>query len=66
MENWVSVFKSKDENKIKLIQMNLENANIQSVIFNKVDHIYPFLGSAELKVSAELADKAIEIIKDLN
>jgi hypothetical protein len=66
MENWISVFKSNDENKVRLIQLNLENVNIQSVVFNKVDHLYPFLGNAEIKVPAESADKASEIIKELN
>lgn len=66
MENWISVFKSNDENKVRLIQLNLENANIQSVVFNKVDHLYPFLGNAEIKVPAESANMAFEIIKELN
>jgi hypothetical protein len=66
MENWVSVYISKDRIRAELIKNELISNDINAVILNKVDASYPVLGTVQINVPENQAELAYKCIDDLN
>jgi hypothetical protein len=62
-KDWVKIFNSTDEVKVQLMRTLLEANEINSVILNKRDSLFPF-GQVELHVSLEDEDTALALINN--
>lgn len=66
MENWASVYISKDRIRAELLKNELIANGINAVILNKVDASYPVLGTVQINVPENQADSANKLIEELN
>ena len=64
MGQWVTVFNEKVRSRAELLKNELENNQVAAVIFDKVDHVYPVLGTVEIKVRESQKERAEFIIKE--
>ncbi len=64
MSNWQTVFKTTNPHQAEIVKAVLADNQIQSVVVNKKDSSYTFLGSIELRVDGDQVMKAIRIIEE--
>lgn len=62
--NWITVFNEKSRMRAELLKNELEKNNIEVVLLDKVDHVYPVIGEVEIKVLESHLEQAEHIIKD--
>ena len=62
--NWITVFNEKSRMLAELLKNELEKNNIEVVLLDKVDHVYPVIGEVEIKVLESHLVQAEQIIKD--
>ena len=62
VENWIKVFESAEEYKSALIVELLKNYDLHPVMYDRRDDEF-MIGSAEVFVAPEEAERAAEIIK---
>lgn len=60
---WITVYLTKDEVSLRIIQLKLENEGIPVMIFDQRDSSYNAFGDMYIQVQTELKDKALEIIE---
>ncbi len=63
---WISVLKTKNAQEAQICKMLLIENQIDAVIFDKKDSIYPILGELDVKVLQKDLNRAISIINTLN
>ncbi len=63
-KGWVKIFQTTELHKIELHKAMLEEHEITSVIFNKIDSSYLSFGEMELYVQQEDAIKALHLIQN--
>jgi hypothetical protein len=63
-KGWVKVYQTTEIHKIELIKALLEENDIQSVSFNKLDSSYLAFGEIELYVKQEDAIQALHLINN--
>lgn len=66
MNNWVSVFVSKDRIRAELIKNELINHGINAVILDKIDGNYPMVGTAAVNVPETQEEEARKYIDESN
>jgi len=64
-KDWVCVFQTGQNFQAEIAKEILENEEIQCVILNEHDSIFPSIGDIEVMVHKEFAEKATELLKDL-
>ena len=62
--DWILVFKSEEIFKAELLKNELDNQEINSVLVNRKDTMYPLFGQANLYVETRNADIARIIIEN--
>ncbi len=63
---WVTVLKTKNAQKAEIFKISLLENQINAVIFDKKDSLYPILGDLEIKVLQKDYTLAQTIINNLN
>ncbi len=63
--DWTVVFQSNNKVRANQIKLELEAENIDAVIVDKVDSLYPMIGVAKVLVSNSDFSKAMSIIEGL-
>ncbi|MFC3813092.1 hypothetical protein [Lacihabitans lacunae] len=58
MSNWTSVYKGKNIFRANVLKNELAEKGIESIVIDKIDHLYPFLGYAELLVNKDQVEIA--------
>jgi hypothetical protein len=64
MENWESVFKTKQNVRAEIARSVLEENGITAVIINKQDSVYPVIGYSEVFVPLNDAALALTILSN--
>ncbi|MDP3913152.1 MAG: DUF2007 domain-containing protein [Bacteroidota bacterium] len=64
-KDWVCVFQTGQNFQAEIAKEILENEEIQCVILNEHDSIFPSIADIEVMVHREFAEKATELLKDL-
>jgi len=67
---WKLIYTDNDYQRIVLMRNFLEEQGVEAQIINKIDSLYPSIGSAELYVNANATEQAIALLnareEDLN
>jgi hypothetical protein len=61
--DWKLIYTDSDIQRISYFKGLLEENNIPAQVINKIDSVYPSIGSAELYVDSNLTDKAMQLIE---
>ena len=64
-KDWVSVFQTGQNFQAEIAKEILENEEINCVIINENDSIFPSIGEIEVMVHKDFQQKATELLKDL-
>ncbi|HAH24605.1 MAG TPA: hypothetical protein DCL77_12785 [Prolixibacteraceae bacterium] len=64
-KDWVSVFHTGQNFQAEIAKEILENEEINCVIINENDSIFPSIGEIEVMVHKDFEEKATELLKDL-
>ncbi|HEY3370568.1 MAG TPA: DUF2007 domain-containing protein [Prolixibacteraceae bacterium] len=64
-KDWVSVYHTGQNFQAEIAKEILENEEIQCVIINENDSIFPSIGEIEIMVHKDFEEKATELLKDL-
>lgn len=63
---WLTVLKTKNAQEAEICKINLIQNQVNAVIFDKKDSVYPVLGNLEVKVLQKDYTLAQSIINNLN
>jgi Putative prokaryotic signal transducing protein len=63
---WITVFKTKNSIEAEMCKAKLQDNNINAVIFDKKDSVYPVLGELQVKVVLEDQEKAGTLIANID
>ncbi|MEX1189687.1 MAG: DUF2007 domain-containing protein [Bacteroidia bacterium] len=61
--NWKLIYTDSDIQRISYLRGLLEENNIAAQVINKIDSVYPSIGSAELYVDSQFTEQALNLIK---
>ena len=64
-KNWVSVYHTGQSFQAEIAKELLENEEIQCVIINENDSIFPSIGEINVMVHIDCEEKATELLKEL-
>lgn len=64
-KDWVSVYHTGQSFQAEIAKELLENEEIQCVIINENDSIFPSIGEIDVMVHKDFEHKATELLKDL-
>ena len=64
-KDWVSVYHTGQSFQAEIAKEILENEEIQCVIINENDSIFPSIGEIDVMVYKDFEDKATDLLKDL-
>ena len=63
-EGWIRIFYASELYQVKIAEDKLKQHDIESHIVNKGDSAIPSIGLVELYTLPELAEKAIEVLRE--
>ena len=64
-KDWVCVFHTAEIFQAEIAKEILENEEIQCIVLNEHDSIFPSIGEIEIMVHKDYQEKATELLKDL-